>query len=60
MIPTDWTTIFSLSVVNGAEYHGDTLPVMGREWPQRTWLQTRLEEVRKERRSDEPQPQTER
>ena len=46
---TDTEKIFSLSKVNGADYHGELLPIAGWEFPKDTWLQRRLEALRKER-----------
>lgn len=40
--PTPWQLVFLLSKANGADYHGDRLPVYRWIFPQRTWLQNRL------------------
>lgn len=41
------------SRVNGAPYDGDKLPPYRWEWPSSTWLQRRLEQVRKEQADGE-------
>jgi len=38
--------VFLNSRVNGAQYHGDTLPLFPRVWPQQTFLQRRLAQIR--------------
>ena len=55
MTLTDWQKIFSLSVINGNENFQHLLPVNGWEFPKQTWLQKRLDEIRKEQGRNEPQ-----
>jgi hypothetical protein len=43
-----WQRIFALSKVNNAPYHGESLPVAPRKWPDGTFLRTRLEYLRRE------------
>jgi len=40
---SDIVTIFELSPVNGARYHGEQLPAQPWAWPRSTWLQRRIE-----------------
>lgn len=47
---TAWQLIFALSKVNGADYHGESLPHHRRIWPRRTYLQTRLDKIRRDAR----------
>ncbi|MGH7928922.1 MAG: hypothetical protein ACREQV_14130 [Candidatus Binatia bacterium] len=46
-----WQLVFNQSRVNGAEYFGDHLPNNTWDWPKDTFLQNRLNELKK-RRSD--------
>jgi hypothetical protein len=41
-----WQEVFRRSIINGAPYHGDELPGGHWSWPQDTYLQRRLREVR--------------
>jgi len=45
---TDTQKVFLMSKVNGAEYNGEALPHHRRIWPARTFLQTRLAEIRRD------------
>ena len=45
---TDLQKIFLLSRVNGADNCQELLPVNGWTWPTGTFLQTRLEQLKKE------------
>ncbi len=45
---TEWQKIFLLSVVNGADNCQDILPANGWQFPRETWLQQRLEKIRKD------------
>jgi hypothetical protein len=47
-----WQLVFTQSRVNGAEYFGDRLPCNSWDWPKNTFLQRRLNEL-KRRRWDE-------
>jgi hypothetical protein len=44
-----WQVVFNQSKVNGAEYFGDRLPSHSWEWPKDTFLQKRLNELKKRR-----------
>lgn len=46
--PQDWRLVFELARVNGAENYQHELPAQGWDWPKQTYLQTRLEQKRKE------------
>lgn len=41
-----WEVIFVQSRVNNGVYDGDRLPGQNWQWPQGTWLQTRLRYLR--------------
>ena len=43
-----WQLIFRQSRVNDGIYYGDRLPGQNWQWPQGTWLQTRLRSMRRE------------
>jgi hypothetical protein len=43
-----WQLVFNQSKVNGAEYFGDRLPSNSWDWPKDTFLQKRLEELKKQ------------
>jgi hypothetical protein len=52
-----WQLVFNQSKVNGAEYFGDRLPSNCWDWPKDTFLQKRLNELKKRRQensSDRP------
>lgn len=42
-----WELIFRQSRVNDGIYYGDRLPGNNWQWPQGTWLQTRLRSMRR-------------
>jgi hypothetical protein len=44
-----WQLVFNQSRVNGAEYFGDKLPCNSWDWPKNTFLQRRLNELKKRR-----------
>ena len=44
-----WQLVFNQSKVNGAEYFGDHLPNNNWDWPKDTFLQKRLNELKKPR-----------
>jgi hypothetical protein len=44
-----WQLVFTQSKVNGAEYFGDRLPSNSWDWPKDTFLQKRLNELKKRR-----------
>jgi hypothetical protein len=44
-----WQLVFNQSKVNGAEYFGDRLPSHSWHWPKDTFLQRRLDELKKRR-----------
>jgi hypothetical protein len=44
-----WEMVFNQSRVNGAEYFGDRLPCNSWDWPKNTFLQRRLNELKKRR-----------
>ena len=44
-----WQLVFTQSRVNGAEYFGDRLPCNSWDWPKNTFLQKRLNELKKRR-----------
>jgi hypothetical protein len=44
-----WQLVFNQSKVNGAEYFGDRLPSNSWDWPKDTFLQKRLNELKKRR-----------
>ena len=48
-----WQRIFSQSKVNGAPYSGEELLPFNWSWPTNTYLQHRLQYVRRYRSSDE-------
>ena len=50
---TSWQRIFMQSKVNGAAYQGEHLSGFNWNWPKNTYLQRRLEYLRKYRSSDE-------
>ena len=50
---SSWQRIFLQSKVNGAAYNGEQLSNCNWDWPKNTYLQRRLEYVRKYRCSDE-------
>jgi len=50
---SSWQRIFLHSKVNGAAYNGEQLSNFNWDWPKNTYLQRRLEYVRKYRCSDE-------
>ena len=50
---SSWQSIFLQSKVNGATYNGEQLLGFNWEWPKGTFLQRRLEYLRKYRASDE-------
>jgi hypothetical protein len=47
-----WQLVFNQSRVNGAEYFGDRLPCNSWDWPKNTFLQKRLNELKKQRWDD--------
>jgi hypothetical protein len=48
-----WQRIFLQSKVNGAPYSGEELLSFNWSWPKNTYLQHRLQHVRRHRSSDE-------
>ena len=44
-----WQLVFNQSKVNGAEYFGDRLPNHSWDWPKGTFLQKRLNELKRRR-----------
>ena len=50
---TSWQRIFLQSKANGAAYNGEQLVGFNWDWPKNTFLQRRLEYLRKYRSSDE-------
>jgi hypothetical protein len=48
-----WQRIFSQSKVNGAPYSGEELLSFNWSWPKNTYLQHRLQVVRRYRSSDD-------
>jgi hypothetical protein len=42
-----WQLVFTQSKVNGAAYFGDRLPTHSWDWPKDTFLQRRLNELKK-------------
>jgi hypothetical protein len=46
MVISSWQLIFKQSRVNNGAYHGDRLPAQNWHWPQGTWFQTRLRNLR--------------
>jgi len=50
---SSWQSIFLQSKANGAAYNGEQLAGFNWEWPKDTFLQRRLEYLRKYRSSDE-------
>ena len=44
-----WQLVFNQSRVNGAEYYGERLPINSWDWPKNTFLQKRLNELKKSR-----------
>jgi len=49
---SSWQSIFLQSKVNGATYNGEQLAGFNWEWPRDTFLQRRLEYLRRYRPSD--------
>jgi hypothetical protein len=47
-----WQLIFLQSKVNGAAYRGEQLSGFNWSWPQNTYLQRRLKDLRRYRSSD--------
>lgn len=43
-----WQLIFQQGRVNNGAYDGDTLPARNWDWPQGTWFQERLRDLRKQ------------
>jgi hypothetical protein len=41
-----WQLVFLQSKVNGCPYRGDDLPQQIWDWPKKTWLQERLNQLR--------------
>jgi hypothetical protein len=41
-----WQLIFRLSRVNNGGYNGDQLPILNWRWPEETWFQKRLRDLR--------------
>jgi hypothetical protein len=50
MFMMSWQLIFSQSKVNNGPYNGDLLPSQVWDWPERTWFQERLQQLRREQR----------
>ena len=50
--PTYWQLVFSQSKVNGAPYRGDHLEGSNWSWPDDTFLQRRLRQIRFDQPSD--------
>jgi hypothetical protein len=50
MIMSAWQLIISQSRANNAAYDGDRLPLQNWVWPQGTWFQRRLHDLRKTQR----------
>ena len=50
---SSWQSIFLQSKVNGAVYGGEQLLGLNWEWPKHTYLQQRLEYLRKYRSADQ-------
>lgn len=44
-----WQLVFNQSKVNGAEYFGERLPNNSWDWPKDTFLQKRLNELKRQR-----------
>jgi hypothetical protein len=44
--PSYWQLVFQQSTVNGADYRGEYLPGFSWSWPEDTYLQRRLRDVR--------------
>jgi hypothetical protein len=44
---SSWQLIFKQSRVNNGAYDGDRLPAQNWHWPQGTWFQTRLRNLRR-------------
>jgi hypothetical protein len=44
---SSWQLIFKQSRVNNGAYDGDRLPAQNWDWPQGTWFQTRLRNLRR-------------
>lgn len=49
---TDIQNIFNNSKANDAPYDGEKLPLNGFPFPQGTWLQRRIQELREEKEHD--------
>jgi hypothetical protein len=49
--------MFLQSKVNNGGYSGDNMPTQNWAWPQETWFQKRLDQLRKKRRQTVGQPQ---
>ena len=43
----EWQLIFLQSKVNNAAYFGELLPPQNWDWPEETWFQKRLRDLRK-------------
>jgi hypothetical protein len=41
-----WELIFLQSKVNNGAYYGDLFPVQNWDWPEETWFQRRLRDLR--------------
>lgn len=50
---TDIQIVFLQSKANDAFYDGEKLPVNGFPFPQGTWLQRRIQELREEKGNDD-------
>lgn len=47
---SSWVVIFLQSRANNGAYDGDRLPAQNWDWPEGTWFQRRLRELRKPQR----------
>jgi hypothetical protein len=47
MVMGSWQQIFEQSRVNNGAYDGDRLPAQNWHWPEGTWFQTRLRNLRR-------------
>jgi hypothetical protein len=52
-----WEFVSLQSRVNNSGYGGDSLATQNWAWPQETWFQKRLAQLRKKRRQTAAQPQ---
>jgi hypothetical protein len=52
-----WELMFLQSKVNNRGYTGDHLTPQNWAWPQETWFQKRLDELRQKRRQTAARPQ---